>query len=65
MRYTKSKDGVLRCTVLLRLRFTLEEMEAIRKAAKNCPVNKGDWHSWLESYAALGIEGQLCCEDQS
>jgi hypothetical protein len=56
-RYTKSNDGVERCTVVLRLRFTREDMATIRRLADL--DNNGDWRDWLESHAALGIEGDL------
>lgn len=60
MKYTKSEDGEMRVTVVLRLRFTREEIEEIKAKSDH----EGDsWRSWLESYAALGIEEALLSHD--
>lgn len=55
MKYTRSKDGVERATIIVRLRYSREEIKEIKElAAKD--GGDGDWRGWIESHAGLGIE---------
>lgn len=55
-KFTKSRDGVERATVVIRLRLSREELEDI----KNMAAKEGDTvREWLENHAALGIEEGL------
>jgi len=57
LKYTPSKDGVDRANVWIRLRYTKEEIVVIKELAKR---DGRDWRIWLESHAALGVEGDMC-----
>jgi hypothetical protein len=62
MKYTMSKDGIERVTVRVSLRFTRDEVEFIKELAKK--EGQG-WRDWIEGRAALGVEGDMVCEDGS
>ena len=63
MTFTTSKDGVQRASVRLVLRFTRDELDAIKELAKE--AGSGSWRDWLESHAALGIEEGMTCRSVS
>jgi len=57
MKFTMSKDGVERCTVILRDRLTREEWQMLTKRAKQIGCSP---ISMLESEASLAVEDYLC-----
>jgi hypothetical protein len=64
MKYTPSQDGIDRATVIVRLRFTREDLQEIRDIAKKSAEDSG-WHDWIESHAQLGIEEGMSAFDGS
>lgn len=51
-----SKDGIERTNVRIVLRFTSEEIDIIKRLAER---DGADWRGWIESHAALGVEGDM------
>ena len=58
-RYTTSKDGTDRTTVILRIRLTREEVEAAKLRAADHNLDPKEWRDHLESLADLCIEAEL------
>jgi hypothetical protein len=58
MKYTISRDGVARATVVLRVRLTREEVACCKKMVAARRSNT-DWKESLSSIAALAIEGEM------
>ena len=53
MKFTSSKDGKDRCTIVLRVRLTLEQWQSIRKIAATRKIIP---HAVCEGLAQLVIE---------
>ena len=54
MKYTKSKDGILRCNMNIKYRFTKEEMEKYTKLGKKHWT--GSFRYALHSYGIKALE---------